>query len=155
GVRKSPCGAVACSSTGPQRASSAVRTARWMRRACNRAAPAAPRRGTSRVFTRPASGARANTMTTVSALIGVFARQALRRDAKRVEEPQPPHEEDGAHDAARLPAPARGRDALAQAGRAPRAFHGAAEPDVLHQRDLGKAGEGLAAREDRLVAGGD
>src|SRR5436190_7792620 len=149
-VRKDVCRVVACSSTGPHSASTAKRTALRMRRACRRAAPSAPRRGIRRVLTRPASGARAKTMTTVSALIGVFAGEALRRHAKRVEKPQPPHEEDRAHDAARLPAPAGGRDPLMQARGTSQAFHGTAERDVLHEFNLGKRAKGLTAHEDRL-----
>src|SRR5438876_1675288 len=154
-VRKSPWCCVACNSTGPQWASTAVCTAWRMRRICSRAAPAAPRRGARRVFTRPASGARAKTMTMLSALIGVLAREALRGNAERIEQPQAPHEDDGAQHAARLPAPPRGRDALAQAGRAAAALHGAAEGDVLHQRDLREAGKRVAPHEDRLIAGGN
>src|SRR3989440_4161934 len=93
-----------------------------------------------RVFTWPARGARANTITTQSALIGVLAGKALRRHAERIEKAQPPHEEDRAHDTARLPAPRRRRDTCSQACRGAAALHPPAEGDVLHQRNLRKAG---------------
>src|SRR6267378_2665215 len=154
-ITKDEWNCVAWSSTGPQRACCAVRTAVEMSCRCSRAARSAPRRGTRRVFTCPASGERAKTMTMLSALIGVLARKALRRDAERVKQAQAPHENDGAQHAARLPAPAGGHDAAAYTCRAAGALHGAAEGDVLHQRDLGEARERVAPHEDRLIAGRD
>src|SRR5712671_1010062 len=137
------------------RQSLAVRSAARIRRSCRCATPAAPRRGIRRVFTRPASGARAKTMTTLSARIGVLARQALRRDAERVEKAQPPHEKYRAQHAARLPTAPRGAHALAQARRPPAPLKLAAERDVFHQGDLRKSRERVAPYEDRLITGRD
>jgi hypothetical protein len=81
------------------------------------------------------------------------ARVPRRRHAKCVKEPQPPHEEDGAHDAVALPAPSGRQDFFPQTGR--RHLHGGAESDVFHQRNLREAAEGVAMHEDRLVAGRD
>src|SRR5258706_3637835 len=153
--RSNPCDAVTCNSTGPQRASRAACTAFSTSCMCKRAAPAAPRRGARRVFTRPATGARAKTITRASARIGVIAREALWLDAERIEEPQAPHEEDRSHDTARLPAPPGSRYALGQARRRTHSLHGAAESDVLHEGNLGKPDEYVASDEDRLVARGD
>src|SRR5437588_10464222 len=148
-----PC--VTCSSTGPQRAARAACTAASTSVRCSLAAAASPMRCAMRVFTLPASGARAKTMTTQSALIGVIAREALRRGAEGIEEPQPPHQEDGAQHATGFPAASGGRYARSQACGRAAALEQAAERDVLHERDVGKAREGIAAHEDRLVAGGD
>src|SRR5258708_19971511 len=137
------------------RQSLAVRSAARIRRSCRRAAPAAPRRGMRRVFTRPASGARAKTMTTLSARIGVLARQALRRDAERIEKAQPPHEKNSAQHAARLPAAPRGADALAQARRPPAPLQQPAERDVFHHGDLRKSREHLPSPADPLIPGRD
>src|SRR5258708_17579185 len=126
------------------RQSLAGRSAARIGRSCRCATPAAARRGIRRVFTRRASGARAKTMTTLSARIGVLARQALRRDAERIEKAQPPHEKDGAQHAAGLPAPAGSADAGAQACRPAAPLHQAAEGDVFHQDDFRKSRERVA-----------
>src|SRR5690606_24437437 len=153
-----------CSSTTPICARKAVSTAFAVRRAWRRAAPAAPSRLARRVFTWPATGARANTTTAgreraitdwSPASRPIEPLEAIGRRAEEVEQPQPPHEENGAEDATALPAPARRERRAAQAGRPPLAPHELAERDVFHERDLGKAVEGLAAHEDRLVAGRD
>src|SRR4051812_29851311 len=107
-----------------------------MSRACSRAAPAAPSFGISRVFARPGCGAFAKTRIAVS--ITVAPRKIFRMSAQKIQQPQPPHEHDGTQHAAALPAPAGGRDALAQTG-GPRApLHRLAEGDVLHEGDLRK-----------------
>src|SRR5438045_7845283 len=109
-------------------------------RSCRRAAGASPMRCAMRVFTSPARGARANTITTQSALIGVLAGKALRRHAERIEKAQPPHEEDRAHDTARLPAPRRRRDTGSQAARAPPRLNKPAEGNALNHGIPRKAG---------------
>jgi hypothetical protein len=105
----------------------------------------------SRVFTRPARAARAKTITIVRGT----ARELIGIGAQPVPQAQLPHEENGAGDAARLPAPGRGRDPRAQAGWRGNALHRLAEGHVLHQRDRRETREIRAAHEDRLVAGGD
>src|SRR5216684_4407220 len=146
---------VTCNCTSPQRAARAVRTACRVSRAWRRAAPHSPSRGTRRVLTRPGSGARAKTMTTALRLVGVEAGKDLRASAKKIHQPQPPHEQDGARHAARLPAAPRGHDALSKARRRPVALHRLAEGDVLHEGNRRKSTEDVAPHEDRLVAGGD
>src|SRR6185437_15675860 len=147
------CFEVSKSSTGPQAAARATQSACRVRRACSRAARHSPRRGTSRVFTRPGTGVRANTSTAVSRL--VESRKAFRSCPKVIEQAQPPHEHDRAKHAALLPAPARGPHPPAQAGRRAAALHFPAEGDVLHQRDRLEPGKCVATHENRLVAGGD
>src|SRR5437879_7812682 len=135
---------VTCSSSAAHRAASAVRSVCRVSRAWRRAAPHSPSRGTRRVLTRPGSGARAKTMTTALRLVGVEAGKDLRASAKKIHQPQPPHEHDGAHHAARLPAAPRGHDALSKARRRPGALHRLAEADVLHPGNPRKSAEGLA-----------
>src|SRR3954463_2387146 len=130
-----------------------MRSACRVRRACSRAARHSPRRGTSRVFTRPGRAARENTSTATSRF--VESRKPLGCYAKVVKQPQAPHEDDGAQHAALLPAPARGAYPFSHAARGPPAAHLAAEGDVLHQCDRRESGKRVAAHENRLVARGD
>src|SRR5215470_190798 len=144
--------------TGPQPASQAVATARSIKRACSAAAPAAPSTGTSLVLAKPASGALASTAIATGSLITVLLRELLRVGAEEIGEPQPPHQQDGREHAVVVPAPARGHDPFGETKRLAHALEALAERDVLHQRDLGEAAnllEGVAAHEDRLVAGRD
>src|SRR5687768_15302266 len=122
-------------------------------RACRRAAPHSPRRGTRRVFTRPGRGAREKTSTATSRV--VEPGKAFRGGAEKVPKAQAPHEHDGTQHAARFPAATRGAHALAQAGGPPPALHRPAEGHVLHERDRREPRKGVAANEDGLVSGGD
>src|SRR5262249_23082228 len=127
-------------------------------RSCNRAAPSAPSTGMSRVLAKPAIGALASTATATGSFITVLPRQFAWVGAEGVSEPQPPHQDHGVDDAVLLPAPAGGDDALGEAQRRADALEPLAQRDVLHQRNFRKTPgrlEGVAPREDRLVAGGD
>src|SRR3977135_1585495 len=139
-------------------AAHAVAAARSINRACKAAAPSAPSTGMSRVLAKPLSGALASTATATGSFITVLPRQLVRIGAEEIGEPQAPHQEHGGKHAILLPAPAGGDDALGQAQRAAHALEALTERDVFHQRDriaAARRDEGIAAHEDRLVAGRD
>src|SRR6516165_7747850 len=126
-------------------AAHAVATARPTRRACNKAAPAAPSAGMRRVLAKPASGALASTATATGSFIAISLRELFRIGTEEIGEPQPPHQDHRAEHAMLFPAPTGGGDAFAQAQR-----------DVFHQRDWRKTTRRLECRathEYRLVAG--
>ena len=142
--------------TGRGRAT-AVASVRATSRSCSAAAPAAPRAGMRRVFTSPGTGALAKTRTRVvnRSRSGAGARARRRGSSasrshhmSTIVRTTP----------ARLPAPARRDDALAQAERRRYALQPLAQRDVLHQRERRKPArrrEGRARHEHRLVAGRD
>src|SRR3970282_1821943 len=66
-----------------------------------------------------------------------------------VSEPKAPHEQDGAHYAALLPAASRRGQAVPQAQRRPEALESLAQRDVLHQRDIRVAARGREERAGR------
>src|SRR4029077_18096744 len=144
--------------TGPIAAAQAVAAARAINRACRTAAPLSPSTGTRRVLEKPGSGALASTATATASLIAVLPCQRLRIGAEEVGEAQAPHQEHGPDHAVRLPAPARGDDAFAQAHRPAHALEALAERHVLHQRDRREGAgrlERVAPHEYRLVPGRD
>src|SRR3990167_8557492 len=103
-------------STGSNPAASAVASVLSTRRACSLAAPISPSSGTRRDFTRPGSGARANTMSAGSGLVRVAPRKLIRGGTEEIREAQLPHEEHRAQYAAPFPAAARSHRLVAQAG---------------------------------------
>src|SRR5262249_52746900 len=132
--------------------------ARSINRSCSEAAPSVPSAGISRVFAKPATGALASTATATGSFIAVLPRQLLRVGAEEIGKPQAPHQHHGAQHAVRLPAPPGGDDALSEAQWPAHALEALAERDILHQRDFREPArrlEGIALREDRLVAGRD
>src|SRR5262249_22840129 len=119
-------------------AAHAVATARSTRRACNKAAPAAPSAGMRRVLAKPGSGALASTATATGSFIAISLRELFRIGTEEIGEPQPPHQDHRVEHAMLFPAPSGGGDALAQAHRLADALGAVADRAVFHQLRWGR-----------------
>src|SRR3989344_6624036 len=114
--------------------------------------------GCRRVFTCPASGCLAKTMSSGCRRIcfsSIPARQTCGRNPEPVTQSQPPHAQHRARHAISLPAPHRDKHRCADARGELSASKARGQLDILHEwdrRESSKLPEYIAAHEDRLIA---